>query len=107
MDIFANHAHSFPRSPTEGSIETLLRLMDKCQIKRAVAFAPFIDQVKDLGIDPNEWLTQELEKHDNICGFGTIDLDKPDLAKQAETIANLGFRVLAASSVPAVQHPGR
>jgi predicted TIM-barrel fold metal-dependent hydrolase len=93
VDIFANHAHVFPREVRpEGSIETLLRLMDKCQIKRAVAFAPFIDQVKDLGIDPNEWLAQELEKHDNICGFGTIDLDKPDLAKQAETIANLGFK---------------
>ena len=47
---------------------------------------------KGSGIDPNEWLAQELEKHDNICGFGTIDLDKPDLAKQAETIANLGFK---------------
>jgi len=64
VDIFANHAHVFPREVRpEGSIETLLRLMDKCQIKRAVAFAPFIDQVKDLGIDPNEWLAQELEKH--------------------------------------------
>ena len=87
MDIFANHAHVFPREVRpEGSIEALLRLMDKCQIKRAVAFAPFIDQVKDLGIDPNEWLAQELEKHDNICGFGTID-QTAGFAKQAETIA--------------------
>ncbi|NMB13248.1 MAG: amidohydrolase family protein [Firmicutes bacterium] len=93
MDIFANHAHVFPREcRPEGSIEALLKLMDACQIKRAVAFAPFIDEVHDLGIDPNEWLARELEKHNSICGFGTIDLSKSDPARQAEAIANLGFK---------------
>ncbi|HHV94384.1 MAG TPA: amidohydrolase family protein [Firmicutes bacterium] len=93
MEIFANHAHVFPREcRPEGTIEALLELMDRCHITRAVAFAPFVDQVQNLGIDPNEWLAQELERYDNIYGFGTIDPSKPDLAKQAETIARLGFK---------------
>ena len=83
MEIFANHAHVFPREcRPEGTIEALLELMDRCHITRAVAFAPFVDQVQNLGIDPNEWLAQELERYDNIYGFGTIDPSKPDLAKQ-------------------------
>lgn len=93
MAILANHAHVFPQEVwPEGSIEELLRLMDTCQIEQAVAFAPFIGQVQEANIEPNRWLAQELSKHDRIYGFGTIDLKAGDLARQAEAIAQLGFK---------------
>ena len=93
MVIFANHAHVFPKSlRPDGSLEELQRLMETCQIDRAVAFAPFADQVQELRLEPNQWLAEELTRYPNILGFGTIDLAKPDPAKQAEAIAALGFK---------------
>lgn len=93
MAIIANHAHVFPREVwPEGSIDELLKLMDACQIEEAVAFAPFTSQVQEVGIEPNRWLAQELTKYDRIYGFGTIDLEAGHLARQAETIAQLGFK---------------
>ncbi|NMB26141.1 MAG: amidohydrolase family protein [Firmicutes bacterium] len=93
MTILANHAHVFPEEVwSEGSLEELLRLMDACQIDQAVAFAPFADQVRKVGIEPNLWLADELRKHDRIYGFGTIDLKAGGLAGQVETIAQLGFK---------------
>ncbi len=93
MVIFANHAHVFPKSlRPDGSLEELQRLMETCQIDRAVAFAPFADQVQELRLEPNQWLAEELTRYPNILGFGTIDLAKPDPAKQAEAITALGFK---------------
>ena len=38
--IFANHAHVFPKElRPEGSVDSLMRLMDDCGIEKAVAFA--------------------------------------------------------------------
>lgn len=51
-----NHAHIFPEHVRpEGSIASLLRLMDACGIERAVTFAPFYKQVCATIDDPNRW----------------------------------------------------
>lgn len=93
MAIFANHAHVFPKEIwPEGTLDELRKLMDTCHIEKVVAFAPFADQVEQLGIEPNRWLAHELERFDNIYGFGTIDMNKKNPAKQAEDIAKLGFK---------------
>ncbi len=93
MIKFANHAHVFPESVrADGTIKRLTELMERCQIERAVAFAPFSDQVSHLGTNPNAWLAKEIEATESIVGFGTIDPDGKDLGKQAEEMAQLGFR---------------
>ena len=38
--IFANHAHVFPKEiRAEGSVESLMKFLDECEIDKAVAFA--------------------------------------------------------------------
>ena len=40
--IFANHAHLYPKALREdGAKDALMRLLDECEIDKAVAFAPF------------------------------------------------------------------
>ncbi|HUS81453.1 MAG TPA: amidohydrolase family protein [Armatimonadota bacterium] len=75
MEIFANHAHVFPDEVRpEGSIESLLRLMDTCGIARAVCFAPFRRQVADAGCrEPNEWLVEAIADQPRLVGFACID----------------------------------
>ena len=47
--IFANHAHVFPKEiRPEGSVESLMRFLDECEIDKAVAFAPFSDRFQVL-----------------------------------------------------------
>lgn len=91
--IFANHAHVFDaeRRP-DGTVDELLKLMDACEISKAVCFAPFKGQTSDLDIDPVEWLAREIEGKDSLIGFGTIDFDRGDIEKQVERIAELGFK---------------
>lgn len=93
MTIFANHAHVFPREDRpEGTIEELRVLMNSCGIEKAVAFAPFVQQVQSSKVSPNDWLAESLSALSDIIGFGTIDLDAGDTGRQAETIAEFGFR---------------
>ena len=91
--IFANHAHVFDaeRRP-DGTVDELLKLMDACEISKAVCFAPFKGQTSDPDIDPVEWLAREIEGKDSLIGFGTIDFDRGDIEKQVERIAELGFK---------------
>ena len=58
--IFANHAHVFDaeRRP-DGTVDKLLKLMDACEISKAVCFAPFKGQTSDPDIDPVEWLARK------------------------------------------------
>lgn len=92
--IFANHAHVFPaeRKPG-GTVERLLDFLDECEIDRAVAFAPFVNQLEESGIrdDPNDWLAARLKGLDRLVGFGTIDFSK-NLRDETEKIKALGFK---------------
>lgn len=94
--VLANHAHVFPDSINpNGTIERLLRMLDACQIERAVCFAPFAHQCESKNVDPNPWLAGELKKHaDRLVGFGTIDTRKDDVADQVKRAADLGMRGL-------------
>jgi predicted TIM-barrel fold metal-dependent hydrolase len=93
VSIFANHAHIIPEEcRPNGTTKDLLQLMDLCQIEKVVAFAPFPTQMGTIKSGPNEWLADQISKHGNIYGFGTIDLEKPNPAGQAEAIAKLGFK---------------
>lgn len=90
--IFANHAHVFPDGVfPNGTIEDLLRTMDKCNIERAVAFAPFHSQVTS-DLNPNDWLAKAIKSYSTrLVGFGTIDLDVQDIKEQVEHIFELGL----------------
>lgn len=93
LRIFANHAHVFPESVNpNGTINRLLRLLDTCEIERAVCFAPFSNQLKGTGIDHNAWLARELSTQSRLVGFGTLDLARDDIKDQVKQIADLGFR---------------
>ena len=94
MEIWANHAHVFPDVVRpEGTVEALLRLMDGCDIARAVAFAPFAYQVAGRGIDPNAWLADEVQRRsDRLIGFGTIDVEAGSPAQQVDRIQALGLQ---------------
>lgn len=93
MRIFANHAHVFPEADRpEGTVQHLEQLMAACRIDKAVAFAPFSQQVLKSGVSPNRWLAEELRDREDIIGFGTIDPEAERVGEQAEEIAALGFR---------------
>ena len=92
MSIWANHAHVFPaETRPEGTVEELLRLMDECEIERAVAFAPF-GRIKQLDIDQNTWLYDQIKtRSDRLIGFGTIDMSAGNYGSQVDHIKELGF----------------
>lgn len=101
--IWANHAHVFPEVVRpHGSIEALLRLLDECEIERAVCFAPFASQLTGSGFEGNGWLAEAIRSHtDRLIGFGTVDLDGGDPAGQVARIVDLGLRGIKLH--PAVQ----
>lgn len=91
--IFVNHAHVFPQSARpQATVERLLQLMDTCEIDQAVCFAPFSDQVELDGIDRNEWLAKEMDRHDRLYGFGTLDFRQTNMKEQVKRIVELGFK---------------
>lgn len=91
--IFANHAHVFPASMNEsGTIDRLTKLLDACQIERAVCFAPLPHQVEGGDIEPNRWLAKELVGRPRLCGFGTLDLNRTDIEQQVRRIVELGLK---------------
>lgn len=89
----ANHAHVFPEAINpNGTIDRLLKLLDACEIERAVCFAPFAKQCDGTDISPNVWLAGELKKHrGRLLGFGTVDPRRDDLADQVKEISDLGL----------------
>jgi len=90
--IFANHAHVFPKEVNEmGSINSLKKVMQKCNINKVVAFAPFPAQIPDK-YDSNKWLYNKLKKEKNIFGFGIIDFDSDNINEQVEKIVSFGFK---------------
>lgn len=93
--IFANHAHIFPAAiKPEGTVDRLRRLMERCEIEKAVCFAPFADRFKEAGLrgEPNSWLADEIKNLSHLVGFGTIDFDAPDLRGQVKRIKELGLK---------------
>ena len=92
MEIFAHHAHVFPKRIREdGSPEALLCLMKECGIHRAVAFAPFYEYFEE-NFQVNEWLAQEIKNHSELIGFGVIDFRKENLEEQVKRITELGLK---------------
>lgn len=92
MQIFAHHAHVFPKSVRpHGTVERLLHLMDECGIERAVTFAPFAYQVGSTGSESCHWLADEIKGESRLVGFGTVDFKSP-IADQVQAISDLGFR---------------
>ena len=92
--IFANHAHLFPENTKpNGGKEYLLRLMDECEIEKAVCFAPFHNQFGMYGMDenPRKWIHNELRNDTRLVGFGTIDFTKDNLEDQVKETAELGL----------------
>jgi len=98
IQVFANHAHVFPRRSTRRTIDRLLRMLDTCGIAEAVCFAPFAYQIAGAGIHHNEWLNRELANQPRLQGFGTVDLrhqvDKRPIKDQVRHARDLGLRGL-------------
>jgi predicted TIM-barrel fold metal-dependent hydrolase len=93
--IFANHAHVFPPSLNEGgTVDRLLRLMDACQIDQCVCFAPFPHACDQIGLSPNNWLTQEIQRNNRLFAFGTVDVRRANIADQVKEAHELGCRGL-------------
>ena len=93
--IFANHAHVFPEgSKAGGTIQDLKRLMDECEIEKAVCFATFTEQNTRVGCDGNtsRWLYGEIKNEPQLVGFGTVDFDAGKLTEQVDAIASYGFK---------------
>ena len=91
-DIFANHAHVFPKTVREdGTVDVLLRTMDACGIGKAVCFATFPRQLGAGQEETNAWLAREISGNDRLVGFGVIDFEKGNLKEQVDRIADLGF----------------
>lgn len=92
--IFANHAHIFPKElRPEGSVDSLMKFLDECEIDKAVAFAPFSDRFHEGGFEgsPNTWLAGQIKGNDRLVGFGTVDFTQ-NLRDEVDRIADLGFK---------------
>lgn len=58
----------------EGDVDSLLKLMDECNIEKAVAFAPFFSQWKTHEGNPISWLAGEVRQHeDRLVGYAAIN----------------------------------
>lgn len=94
FSILANHAHLFPKGAKENAgKDALLRLMDECEIEKAVCFAPFSEQAARAGLmcNANRWLQSEIKNEKSLLGFGTVDFEKGQLKEQVTEIKELGF----------------
>lgn len=94
MEIFANHAHVYQDGVIEnGTVDDLRRIMDECEIDRAVAFAPLPpDYRREGNLHQNQWLAQQIKNDPRIVGFGVIDFALGNLADQVMQIHDLGFK---------------
>ncbi len=94
MEIFANHAHVFPEDVrAEGSIENLLKLMDECEIARAVCFAPHRHKVDDLGYpEPSDWLIEAIADEPRLTGFACINPVEDDAIDRLQHAVDIGLR---------------
>lgn len=102
-DIFAHHAHVFPKNVREdGTVDNLLRLMDENGIARGVCFSAFPAHLKPENGESNAWLHKEIQGNDRLCGFGVIDFEKGDLRGQVDRITDFGFKGIKIH--PAFQH---
>ena len=90
MQIFAHHAHVMPKGSmrSDGTVDDLKRLMDKCGINGVVTFAPFYQNVEN----PNEWLGREIGLDPSFIAFGTVDMTRADVKDQVEKIRDMGFK---------------
>ncbi|MGI5817442.1 MAG: amidohydrolase family protein [Armatimonadota bacterium] len=94
MEIFANHAHVFPNDiRPEGSIESLLRLMDECGIARAVCFAPHRRSTIERGYpEPNEWLAGAVAEEPRLVAFACIRPVDEDAIERLDAAVRMGMR---------------
>lgn len=97
--IFANHAHLYPKALREdGAKDALMRLLDECEIDKAVAFAPFSHRFRESAlfhdVNVNVWLAREIAGEDRLVGFGTVDVleGAAPIADQVQQIFELGLR---------------
>lgn len=93
--IFANHAHIFPKgSKDNATLDDLKKLMYECEIEKAVCFATFKEQNTRVGEDANtnRWLAKEIKGEPNLVGFGTVDFEIGNFAKQVDEIVSLGLK---------------
>ncbi len=94
--IFANHAHLFPKNTKpNGDIDNLKKVLYECGIEGAVCFAPFYHQMEmyahTTGMNPCQWVAEEIKNEKGLVGFGTINFDKGDLKEQVRMIKELGL----------------
>ncbi|GAI88463.1 unnamed protein product, partial [marine sediment metagenome] len=60
--MFLNHAHIIPKElRPDGGIEPFLKMADILELEGAVCFAPFSYQTDSLGLNPNQWLYQQIK----------------------------------------------
>jgi predicted TIM-barrel fold metal-dependent hydrolase len=94
MGIFANHAHLMPAGiRPDAGVDDLLRLMEACEIERAVCFAPFAGQAAGVGItDPQRWLAEQIAGRPELLGFATFNPAKPEALAALPEARELGLR---------------
>ena len=87
-----NHAHIIPNEiRPDGGIEPFLEMAEMLELEGAVCFAPFSYQIDSLGLNPNQWLFQQISGREFLLGFGTLD-PKTSPKDQIKEIAELGFK---------------
>lgn len=92
MEIFANHAHVFPDDVRpEGSIASLLRLLDECGIARAVCFAPHRGHIGERYPEPNAWLAEAIADEPRLVGFACINPVDPDSVARLQAAVEMGM----------------
>ncbi len=95
--MFVNHCHVWPEGsldsndPQRGTVAALLDIMGELDIERAVVFAPFADQFNDPQ-HANQWLWEQVQAHECLEGFMTLNPTDSRSLAIAEEFAEKGLR---------------
>lgn len=74
-----------------GLIETLLGIMDRVGVERAVCFAPFGPQT-DAQVEANRWLLEAIAPHPRLVGFATVDPKSEGAGERLRELVAQGMR---------------
>ncbi len=100
--MFVNHVHLIPHwVMPDGTLDTLLPLLERIGAEGAVCFAPFNTQMCEHAKNQNLWLYEAIKGHGGLVGYGTLDPTQPP-EDQVKEIGQLGFRGVKLH--PAFQH---
>ncbi len=91
--MFVNHIHLMPAGcySEDASVEAFWEIATSVGIQGGVCFAPFSWQTDPLGLNPNQWLAEQIKPYPTLQGYGTLNPNHSP-REQVKEIQDLGFK---------------